>query len=88
MSSRAHNPSARWIWCATCTHRGYLTRGDARSVRKRHRGEKGLAVFACPHVDGLFHVGHRPDALSSGKIDRGLLRTQAVRVAAEGHVTS
>jgi len=87
MSSRAHNPSARWTWCATCAHRGYLTRGDARAVRRRHRGEKGLAVFACPHVDGLFHVGHRPDALSSGEIDRDLLRTQAVRAAAAGRVT-
>ncbi len=78
MSSRAHNPSTRWIWCGRCQHRGYLTRGDAKTVRKRHRGEKGMAVFACPHLDGLFHIGHRPDALSSGKIDRGHLRSRAL----------
>lgn len=29
-------------------------------------------------------VGHRPDALSSGKSDRGLLRTQAVQAAVAG----
>ncbi|WP_241997120.1 hypothetical protein [Rhodococcus sp. SMB37] len=41
-----------------------------------------MAVFPCPHTEGLFHVGHRPDALSSGEIDRGLLRHQAVQAAA------
>ncbi|TCN53468.1 hypothetical protein EV641_106112 [Rhodococcus sp. SMB37] len=82
MSPRAHNPSARWTWCGRCEHRGYLTRGDAKAVRKRHHGEKGMAVFPCPHTEGLFHVGHRPDALSSGEIDRGLLRHQAVQAAA------
>lgn len=84
MSPRAHNPAARWTWCTTCRHRGYLARGDAKAVRKRHRGEKGMAVFPCPHTAGLFHVGHRPDALSSGEIDRELLRSQAVQVAEAG----
>lgn len=82
MSPRAHNPAARWTSCAKCGHRGYHTRGDAKAVRKRHHGEKGMAVFACPHTEGLFHVGHRPEALSSGEIDRGLLRVQALQSAA------
>ncbi len=38
-----------------------------------------MAVFACPHIDGLFHLGYRPDALSTGEIDRDRLRSQAVR---------
>jgi len=48
MSPRAHNPAARWTWCATCNHRGYHTRRDAKTVRKRHPGEKGIAVYPCP----------------------------------------
>ncbi len=37
-----------------------------------------MAVFACPHLEGLFHIGHRPDALNSGEIDRERLRSQAM----------
>ena len=81
MSPRAHNPAARWTTCEKCGHRGYHTRGDAKAVRKRHHGSKGMAVFACPHTEGLFHVGHRPHALSSGQIDRNLLRAQALKPA-------
>lgn len=79
MSPRAHNPAARWTSCEKCGHRGYHTRGDAKAVRKRHHGTKGMAVFSCPHTKGLFHVGHRPNALSSGEIDRNLLRVQALK---------
>lgn len=71
---RAHNPAARWIWCLQCGHRGYLTRSDAKAVRKRHRG-KGLTIFTCPHrIDNeadLFHLGHQPAALGRGRVDRG-----------------
>lgn len=81
MSPRAHNPAARWTSCGKCGHRGYHSRGDAKVVRKRHHGAKGMAVFACPHTEGLFHVGHRPNALSSGQIDRNLLRIQALKSA-------
>lgn len=88
MSPRAHNPSARWVWCSLCDHRGYLTRGDARAVKKRHRGEKGMAVFSCPHGTDLFHVGHRPEALSSGEIGREVLRSQAVKSAGAGRQMS
>lgn len=38
-----------------------------------------MSVFVCPHTDGLFHVGHRPAALSAGIIDRDVLRGQAQR---------
>ena len=79
MSPRAHNPAARWTTCAKCGHRVYHMRGDAKVVRKRHHGTKGMAVFACPHTEGLFHVGHRPNTLSSGQIDRNLLRIQALK---------
>ncbi|RZI53463.1 MAG: hypothetical protein EOP16_02730 [Pseudonocardia sp.] len=85
MTSRAHhnNPAARWTFCSLCHHRGYHSRADARAVRRRHPGEKGLAVFVCPHTTGLFHIGHRPDALTSGKIDRQRLRNQAHRTAGD-----
>lgn len=63
--------------CERCHHRGYYTRDDAKAVRKRHHGAKGMAVFACPHTNGMFHIGHRPAALSSGIIDRAVLREQA-----------
>ncbi|MGO4203647.1 hypothetical protein AB4Z09_18220 [Rhodococcus sp. TAF43] len=84
MNPRAHNPIARWTWCEKCEHRGYHARSDAKTVRKRHHGEKGMSVFVCPHTDGMFHVGHRPDALTGGEIDRQLLRNQAVQAAAAG----
>lgn len=70
---RSHNPAARWTWCAHCEHRGYLARADAKKVRKRHQIQKSLAVFPCPHTAGLYHVGHRPAALSDGTIDRRTL---------------
>ncbi|NMM90394.1 hypothetical protein B2J88_39715 [Rhodococcus sp. SRB_17] len=76
---RAHNPSARWSMCQRCNHRGYYTRDDAKTVKKRHHGVRGMAVFVCPHTKGMFHVGHRPAALSAGIIDRNLLRDQAQR---------
>lgn len=63
--------------CERCHHRGYYTRDDAKAVRKRHHGAKGMAVFACPHTNGMFHIGHRPAALSAGIIDRAVLREQA-----------
>ncbi len=88
MSHRAHNPSARWTSCEKCGHRGYHTRGDAKTVRKQHHGDKGMSVFACPHTEGMFHVGHRPNALSHGNIDRRRLRVQArqsVAAMGEGH---
>ncbi len=62
MSPKAHNPAARWTWCDRCRHRGYHSRSDAKTVRKRHPGEKGMSVYPCPHAKGLFHLGHRPDA--------------------------
>jgi len=84
MTSRAHNnPAARWTFCSLCHHRGYRSRADARAVRRRHPGEKGLAVFVCPHTTGLFHIGHRPEALSNGQIDRQRLRNQAARTAGD-----
>lgn len=48
-------------------------------VRKRQQGEKGMSVFACPHTEGSFHIGHRADASSIGEIDRSRLRSHAVR---------
>ncbi|MDI9979394.1 hypothetical protein [Rhodococcus sp. IEGM 1307] len=78
-----NNPAARWTFCTLCHHRGYHSRADAKAVRKRHPGEKGLAVFVCPHTTGLFHIGHRPDALSNGQIDRQRLRNQAARTAGD-----
>jgi hypothetical protein len=69
--------------CEKCGHRGYHTRGDAKVARKRHHGAKGMAVFACPHTEGLFHVGHRPNALSCGQIDRRLLRVQPPKSVTE-----
>lgn len=82
MTRRPHRPASFWTWCNDCEHRGYHNRNDAKTVRKRHHGEKGMSVYACPHNDGMFHVGHRPEALSSGDIDRNLLRNQAVAAVA------
>lgn len=83
---RAHNPASRWVMCDACQHRGYFTRGDARAVKKNHHGEKGLTVFSCPHNEGMFHVGHRPEALTAGIIDRDHLRSQALGLVSSGNV--
>ncbi|OYD61110.1 hypothetical protein BDB13_6050 [Rhodococcus sp. OK302] len=77
---RAHNPTARWSMCERCNHRGYYHPRRRESSQKRHHGVKGMAVFACPHTDGMFHIGHRPAALSAGIIDRAVLREQAQHI--------
>ena len=82
---RSHNPAARWIWCRRCKLRGYLARTDAKSVRRRHHGSKGLSVFPCPHNPSQYHVGHRPPAPTLGAIDRRRLRNQALK--ANGAIT-
>lgn len=72
---RAHNPAGRHLWCEPCGHRGYLSRSDAKVVRRRHPSES-LSVFGCPHTDGLFHLGHRPSALTSGQVNRAQMAQQ------------
>ncbi|PBC35118.1 hypothetical protein CJ179_49620 [Rhodococcus sp. ACS1] len=82
---RSHNPAARWVWCAQCRQRSYLARGDAKKVRKqRHHGAKGLAVFACPHNPGQFHVGLRPAALGNGTLTRTQLRRNQLGLFTDG----
>lgn len=79
--TRTHNRAANWIMCHRCGkngHRGYHSRADARYVRKRHPGD-ALSIFRCPHTAGLFHLGHPPKALTSGRVDRATMTEQIRR---------
>ncbi|MDT2006906.1 hypothetical protein FXW78_24250 [Rhodococcus opacus] len=65
----------------TCPHCGgkrtYFTRKAARAARTHHEKRHGLAIYPCPHRDQDgevgFHVGHRPERLGRGNIDRDTL---------------
>ncbi|MDJ0419669.1 hypothetical protein ACVH9Z_15220 [Rhodococcus opacus] len=65
----------------SCPHCGgkrtYFTRRAARAARTHHEQRQGLAICPCPHrhQDGEvgFHVGHRPEGLGRGHIDRDTL---------------
>ncbi|RYE38454.1 MAG: hypothetical protein EOP24_46980 [Hyphomicrobiales bacterium] len=65
----------------TCPHCGgkhtYFTRKAARAARTHHQKRHGLAIYPCPHRHQTghvgFHVGHRPERLGRGHIDRDTL---------------
>ena len=42
--------------CAGCGKRGYYTRHDARTIRRRLGGD-GLSVYVC-HISGAWRLGH------------------------------
>lgn len=49
-----------WRTCADCKKRGYLSRADAKQIRRRV--DPHMAVYEC--TSGLFHVGHRRPGVS------------------------
>jgi len=84
---RQSEPEPIFGWCSVCAHRSYDSRRDARRIRRYHGARHGLAVFRCPFDDMRWHLGHRPEDLSHGVIDRtGLAesrRTAAARTAGQ-----
>lgn len=58
MTTRAHNPMARWTWCGACNGNGYLSRADARTVRKQLPGAS-WSITVCPHNDSVYHLQQR-----------------------------
>ncbi|MDV7088172.1 hypothetical protein HJ581_0001040 (plasmid) [Rhodococcus opacus] len=78
MARRTHRPTSCWVSCPHCGgKRTYFTRRAARAARTHHEQRQGLAICPCPHrhQDGEvgFHVGHRPEGLGRGHIDRDTL---------------
>ena len=77
MAPRKHRPTSCWVTCPHCGKRTYFTRKDARAARTHHEKRHGLSIYPCPHQkeehgDG-FHLGHRPQGLGHGDIDRDTL---------------
>jgi len=72
---------------ALCGKRTYFTRRAARAARTHHEKCQGLAIYPCPHLhqDGEvgFHLGHRPEGLGRGHIDRDM-RADNQRAALQG----
>jgi len=78
------SPPIFFTWCEGCAHRSYSTRRDARRVRRHHRSRHGLSVFRCPFDSRRWHLGHRPEDLSHGAIDRpGLAESKRARAGAQ-----
>ncbi|CAG7633243.1 hypothetical protein E143388_07479 [Rhodococcus opacus] len=88
MARRTHRPTSCWVSCPHCGgKRTYFTRRAARAARTHHEKCQGLAIYPCPHLhqDGEvgFHLGHRPEGLGRGHIDRDT-RADNQRAALQG----
>jgi hypothetical protein len=65
--------------CGPCDKVIHLTRKNARrAARKTPNGDRPRA-YPCPHVKGHWHVGHLPEDVRHGRIDRGRFR-QTLRI--------
>lgn len=77
------SPPIFFTWCTRCAHRSYSARRDARRVRRLHGSRHGLSAFRCPFDSRRWHLGHRPEELSHGAIDRpGLAESKRARAGA------
>lgn len=66
--------------CDRCQKRIFADRRHAREAAKMtFGGEHRPRPYRCPHVDGHWHVGHLPDAVRHGEIDRNRLRQSNTR---------
>ncbi|PBC35159.1 hypothetical protein CJ179_48760 [Rhodococcus sp. ACS1] len=73
--------------CPHCGKRTYFTRKDARAARTHHEKRQGLSIYPCPHQQGggdRYHVGHRPEGLGRGDIDRDTLADNQRGTLSEG----
>ena len=87
MAARVHRPTSCWVTCPHCDRRTYFTRKDARAARTHHEKRQGLSIYPCPHQDqdgDRFHVGHRPEGLGRGAIDRDTLADKQRTALSEG----
>ena len=89
MTPRTHRPASCWVTCPHCGgKRTYFTRRAARAARTHHEKRHGLAIYPCPHRHHAghvgFHVGHRPERLGRGAIDRDTLADNQRTVFPEG----
>lgn len=53
-----------------CGKRAHITRSSAEEHQRRLRqsGDKGSRPYRCPEGNGLWHVGHLPDAVIRGDV--------------------
>lgn len=61
--------STTWTTCATTGKRGYETRKLARTARRQARPTNEMNIYTC-HACGLYHVGHMPDEVRRGELDK------------------
>lgn len=67
-------------WCGPCGKKIHLSRKVAKmAARRSGAGENRPRAYECPHIDGHWHIGHIPDAVRHGEIDRDLYRQSRER---------
>lgn len=80
MSAARNNPAKHWResppigFCEPCGKKIYLNRKAARRAAKRLHTEDPPRAYPCMVTDSWWHVGHLPEAVVVGRIDRGEYR--------------
>ena len=62
--------------CERCDKVTFLTRKAARRAARVMKGGNLPRPYPCPHTDGWWHVGHLPQAVRQGEIDRDEYRAK------------
>lgn len=62
----SHGIRVQWTTCEPCGKRAYVSRKDARKVKR-----PGLHAYECRHVPGTFHLGHLKGDVLAGHVARG-----------------
>ena len=67
------------MYCDVHGKRGFTSRSSAKKwARVRHRGEN-VSEYPCQALDGMWHIGHMPNAVKQGLMTRedlGLTKEQ------------
>lgn len=54
-------------WCEVHAKRLFASRGEARQARNDMQ-DSTLRAYPCTAVDGMFHLGHKPQAVMHGRL--------------------
>ena len=78
-----------WSTCRYCGKRGYPSRKAARRASQAAPSGGALNAYECPQVpdgfDPVWHLGHLPDPVASGRWPRALLGPPKRRAAEHQH---
>lgn len=63
----------QWVkigWCDACDKCIYLSRKTARLAARRFAVANRPRAYRCPTADDWWHIGHLPDDVRHGELDR------------------